>query len=331
MKKSPQRLLTYVYIMSTLVIINSQGFFAMAYEVKYGIELPPPNTGSLADDDWFFNDRTAAGRMRKDVYDLVVAHREAGHGATTARFIFYELVAAGKIAKDRGDRPDKPVIDALTALRETGRIPWSAVEDGTRRVEDFTGYSSIAEAVRAALYADLDIWDGVIPLLLCESRSLLGALRPVCEKYRIFAASTNGQTAGFLHTRVNRILEPGSTVLYFGDNDFAGGHIEANSRAVLEKEVGELDWQTLALTDEQIKLYDLPIIQKHDGRTRRLHDAVECEALGQQRLIDILEEALQDMLPHTLDAIEGEADRQRAKIREVLDQLDDDSKGGDNG
>ena len=43
--------------------------------------------------------------------------------------------------------------------------------------------------------------------------------------------------------------------------------IEANTRRVLEREIaGALRWERLALTSEQVRKHDLPIIIKHDHR-----------------------------------------------------------------
>lgn len=89
------------------------------------------------------------------------------------------------------------------------------------------------------------------------------------------------------------VLYEGATVLYLGDADFSGGHIETNTRAVLEREVGRLAWERLAVADEQIRLYSLPVIQKYDARTKSRHDAVETEALSQQRIVDIVRRRLE--------------------------------------
>jgi hypothetical protein len=69
--------------------------------------------------------------------------------------------------------------------------------------------------------------------------------------------------------------------LYLGDWDFSGGHIEANTKSVLEREVGRLAWKRLAVTDRQIERYTLTVIQKYDARTKSYHDAVESRASGE--------------------------------------------------
>jgi hypothetical protein len=109
-------------------------------------------------------------------------------------------------------------------------------------------------------------------------------LRAQCENYRCRITSTNGQVGGFLHTKVAPLLSEGDRVGYLGDYDLAGNDIEANTCRVLERLVGELDWQRLALTRDQVSQYDLPVITKTDKRFKDgggEHEAVETEALSQ--------------------------------------------------
>jgi hypothetical protein len=106
---------------------------------------------------------------------------------TSARFLFYELVAAGVISKHPAGkrRADQNMIDALTDLRNSGAIAWDEIIDETRSLDDFTGYASIADGVNAYMNAiRLDPWDGHAPLILTESRSLAGVLRELTRAMR---------------------------------------------------------------------------------------------------------------------------------------------------
>jgi hypothetical protein len=113
---------------------------------------------------------------------------------------------------------------------------------------------------------------------------------------------------------------PGARVLYLGDYDLAGNQIEANTRRVLEREVGPLNWERLALTEEQVRAYDLPRIIKHDRRykDRRPHEAVETEAISQRVLIDILRTCLDELLPEPLGRVQEHEARQRRRIAALL-------------
>jgi hypothetical protein len=175
------------------------------------------------------------GALRDLLFDLLQEHERDGMVPTNARFLFYELVQRGQLSKEKTGvrRPDQDLHDALTDIREDGRIPWDWIVDETRSLEDYTGYPSIKEGVLAQLpHVGLDPWDGRAPMILTESRSLAGVLRPIVAEYRARIASTNGQCGGFLRTNIAPMLRPGDRVIYLGDLDLAGGHIEENTRRV---------------------------------------------------------------------------------------------------
>ena len=75
-----------------------------------------------------------------------------------------------------------------------------------------------------------------------------------------------GNRHRFLHTDVAPILQRNDRlVLYFGDFDLQGHQIEANTRRVLEhKARRRIDWNRIAITEEQIAQRGLtPILKKN--------------------------------------------------------------------
>jgi hypothetical protein len=255
---------------------------------------------------------------------LLDEHRRDGALPTSVRFLFYELVARSVISKE-GDRPDKIVSEALTDLRERRLVPWDDIVDETRSVEDSSGSATVAEDL--LLYLDaarIDPWQGDIPFLLTESRSLGGVLRGLVRDYRARIAATNGQVGGFLHTDVGPRLNAGDRVGYLGDLDLAGDDIEANTRRVLEEIVGgSLQWQRLALTRAQVERYNLPVIIKHDQRFKDgggRHEAVETEALSQTLIQDIVRSWLDGLLPQPLERVLVRERRERARLRRLIER-----------
>jgi integrase len=246
---------------------------------------------------------TKIGRMRGIVFNLLQEHVASGTIPTNARFLFYELVARGILSKEKdGARPPDHIIhSALTDLREQGAVPWNWIIDETRFVDSFAGAENLQGWVDDVLdQARLDPWAGQVPFVLTESRALAGALRATCDHYAVQLAATNGQCGGFLRTDIAPRLELAATVLYFGDWDLSGGDIEQNTKRVLEYEVGELKWERVALTEQQVKQHRLPKIIKHDRRFRDgrgVHEAVETEALSQQLIVDLLKRRLDALLP----------------------------------
>jgi hypothetical protein len=167
----------------------------------------------------------------------------------------------------------------------------------------------------------LDPWRGEAPTILTESRSLAGVLRDLVREYRARIASTNGQCGGFLRTDIAPLLRPNDGVLYLGDFDLSGNLIEANTRRVLEHEIGgDLRWERLALTEQQVEDYGLPVITKRDRRYKdgHPHRAVETEAISQRVLIDILRARLDALSPEPLARVLESEARQRRQIVRLL-------------
>jgi hypothetical protein len=266
-------------------------------------------------------------RLREALLALLAEHERDGALPTSGRFLFYELVARGIISKEKtgARRPDQDMTEALTQLRENGEIPWDWIVYETRNLESYIGSPTISEGVLDRLpYIRLDPWHGEAPLILTESRSLAGCLRPLVREYAIRTAPTNGQCGGFLHTDIAPTLRLLAHVLYLGDLDLCGDDIEAHTRNVLEQEVGELEWERLALTAEQVEQYNLPRITKNDRRFKNgagVHEAVETEALSQRLILEIVRNRLDELLPEPLEDVQERAERERETIRERLEEF----------
>ena len=266
---------------------------------------------------------TKIGALRDLLFALLQEH-ERDRATTSARFLYYELVQRGQLSKERtgARRPDQNLHDALTDIREDGRVPWDWIVDETRSVDDCTGYASVQEGVLRTLpHIKLDPWQGRAPMILTEARSVAGVLRDTVDDCRARIASTNGQCGGFLRTGIAPLLRPGDRVGYLGDWDLCGNQIEENTRRVLEREIGgPLRWERIALTQGQVTEYSLPVIVKHDRRYKdgRPHEAVETEALKQTVLVDILRAWLDALLPDPLEDVQEREERQRAVIERLL-------------
>ena len=261
-------------------------------------------------------------------------HRDTGDLPTSATFIFYELEGLGIVSKNpvnsrtgarrkRTHRQD--VSDALLVLRRAGLIPWEDIADETRVLTEWSYSASVYAYAREAIAgARIDAWGGgPPPVVVCESRSLSGVLRPITYEYLAPVTATNGQSAGHLHVNVAPLLTPGRCVLYLGDFDHAGGQIEANTRRELEEIVGRsLDWERVAITQQQIVDHDpkLEPIWKTDNRYRNglEHEAWETEALGQGAVVALVGAALESLLPGSLEETRA---REREQRRDVLKRL----------
>jgi hypothetical protein len=275
---------------------------------------------------------TKRGCLQRTCLEILRAREDEPDGLpTSTRFIYYELVQRGVIAKKSaagatGRRSDQDVADAIFFLRKVGEIPWEWIADETRSIDDWRYARSVAEYVKDTVdKARIDVWSGVAPpMILTESRSLAGVLRNLAYAYLVPIAATNGQVGGFLRTDVAPTLCGGQRVLYLGDWDWQGAQIETNTRTVLEELIGdELDWRRLAITEAQVRANDLPVISKPDRRYKpvRHHDAVETEALGQSVIVGIVRDHLDGLLPEPLPDVHEREEAQRAKVRTALARI----------
>ncbi len=268
---------------------------------------------------------TAKGQIQRACLDLLGQHNTDGTLPTSARFLYYELKQSGYPLKEhRARRPDQDVIDAIMALRVAGAVPWEWLADETRSTDAGHVAASVRQWVLDMLDgAQISPWqDHPRPLIVCESRGVRAALRPVALNYGARITSTNGQAGGFLRTDIGPVLGPGHPVAYFGDWNPAGESIEANTRRVLEREAaGPLDWVRLAVTAGQAEAEGLPAKPGTDKRYAdgRPHDSYECEALGQRHLTGLLTGWLDAMLPAPLADVQEREAAQRAHVVGLLD------------
>jgi hypothetical protein len=278
---------------------------------------------------------TKKGRLQRACLELLREHEADGALPTSIRFLFYELLDRGVIPKvyrypDGRERPRTPgqdISDAVNVLREIGEIRWSWIVDETRTLDTWRYAGSVYQYVEDTLpLARIDLWGGEPPpLILCESRSLAGVLRDNAGDYLCPLAATNGQAGGFLHTEIAPLVrEHGGSrrVFYLGDLDLSGGQIEENTRRVLSG-YGDLDWERVAITPEQVQGRAFPIVEKTDRRFKppREFAAVETESLGQTQIRDLLAAKLEGATPEPLVEVLEREEQQRVEVRERLDEL----------
>lgn len=268
---------------------------------------------------------SADGKRQRAVLALLLEHEAEGTIPTNVRFLFYELEQVGIVSKNfaRGKRHDGTNLsEALMVLREHEIIPWSWVSDETRTVDVWRHAPSVKEfLLDDAEVARLNPWgDDEPPLLIVEGRDLAGVLRDLAYRYTVHLAGTAGQAGGFLRTDVLPIYEESERrVLYLGDLDLSGDQIEANTRAVLEREGGEAEsWERIAITEEQaaeLAAAGASPIEKVDKRYKppKRHLGWETEALGQRLVIDLVRSAFDDLLPEPIEDV---------RVREAAERAD---------
>jgi hypothetical protein len=286
---------------------------------------------------------TKAGRLQRACLDLLREHERESTIPTNGRFLFYELEQRGKVPKHYLDlqgqkRPRQPlqdVSDATMRLRELGLVPWWWIKDESRDVREPRYADSVLQYVIDTVpLARIDCWRGQLPpLTICEARATRGVLERITDECLCPITATGGQSGGFIVNEIVPLLgDNDRKVLYIGDCevDGPGDQIEANTRRYIEEHAGRTftpdTWIKVALTPEQVtgspRLRDLAI-EKLDHRYRppRPYRAIECEAVGQAVLEQMLRRALDMLLPEPLKDVRVREERQRELMRAALARL----------
>ena len=277
-----------------------------------------------------------AGRLQRALLQLIDEHRDDDALPTSGRFLWYELVANGAVDKTKarghpGVRRgvDQDVTDALTHLRMAGLVDWADITDDSRDVHGWIHPTKVDEVHGEVSehVVRLDPWGRAAPLVLVESRSAAGVLASTAYTYGTQISGLGGQVHGHLVVNVVPLLDDvrlltdaTPLVLYVGDLDLSGGHIEGNVARVLDQHVPGAVVERVALTQAQAQEHDLVAITKRDRRYNdsRPHEAIELEALGQRTLTALLDAELAARLPGPM----REAVVRETTTREVIEVRD---------
>ena len=224
------------------------------------------------------------------------------------RHIFYRMVTQNLIEKsDRGyQQLQKITVD----MRRAKVLPYSWIEDSSRRAYMNTGYAGVGNYAQAAasIYRR-DYWASTDTLVevWCESRSLAGVLGQVCSDYLVPLFPSGGfASLSFLYQAAEHIQESeraNAVILYLGDYDQAGvlidRSIEKDLRGFLEDWPGDLSFERLAVNDDQIDRMGLPTRppKPSDTRSKEVTRAVEAEAIPAPTMRAIVSSALETLIP----------------------------------
>jgi hypothetical protein len=233
------------------------------------------------------------------------------HLPLTVRQIFYRLVAAFGYPKT--EQAYERLGNYLVRARRGRMIPFEVIRDDTVSVMDhlhFDGevdfYTYVRDLGRNYVQDKLAA-QKVAVRLHCEAEGMMPQLHTALEPYSVPVYSCSGfdsltarrQLAGWFHdTYVYRGKVP--VMLHLGDYDPDGesifdslvedvaGFLADDAPHLLEKYPRPALFQRVALTERQVRLYDLPTAppKKSSSRTKRWAGEATCqlEALPPDRL-----------------------------------------------
>jgi len=184
----------------------------------------------------------------------------------TVRQVFYRMVAKGLIQKD--EKAYKVIQRLLLKLRLDNTIPYEYIADLTRWMRKPTTYSDAdrmlqltISAYRKSLWqrqpAYVEIW--------LEKDALAGIVYDITQQFDVPLMVARGfSSVTFLHEAALAYQGIGKPVYVYhlGDYDPSGLLINESKERGLKKFAGdgvEIYFEKIAVTPEQIKLYNLPL------------------------------------------------------------------------
>jgi hypothetical protein len=255
----------------------------------------------------------------------------------SVRHVFY-LMTNPRLAApvEKTERGARHVQERLVKMRRQGKIPYSWVVDMSRRGYHVVTYKGAAEFLRdmTGLYR-ADLWGqaDVYVEVWCESRSIAGVILGVCEELAVslYPAGGNSSISFAYEAAMNiKACHEGKPViiLYVGDYDRAGVIIDAALEREIRLHLGpdvDVTFVRVAITKEQIELYDLPTKPPNEEDKRALHvtETVEAEAMPPALLCDLLRAEIESHLPpRALEVMKVAEENERAVLERLAESLE---------
>jgi len=183
------------------------------------------------------------------------------HNPMTLRQLYYQLVSRQKIENNRSQY--QAVSFALVQARKEGFIPWEWIEDRTRRPRTVSMWDDLSDFSDTVLSSyRRDVWDSqprYVEVWL-EKDALSGIFEDALEPYGVTLNVGRGYDGwSSIHNAAERYgTRESTTVLYFGDFDPSGEDMARSLRERLAFFESSPEIQKIALTYEDIALYNLP-------------------------------------------------------------------------
>ena len=241
----------------------------------------------------------------------------------TVRQMFYQLVTKGIV--DNTDSAYYKTSDILKDGRLFGEIDWQLIVDRGRRPIMPAEFRSISHLIRSAKNAyRSDRWkeQKYYVEVIVEKDALAGILEPVAEEYHVSLLAGKGYPSiSSMYDLAGRIEKKQSekkcVILYMGDHDPSGRDMVENIPKQMEQLRIRVKVDHIALTQNQISLYDLPsqYAKKSDSRYKKFKEkfgpkSCELDALEPGVLKEILKTNIKKYLNEDLyeQAIKKEDD-----------------------
>lgn len=194
----------------------------------------------------------------------VISEYSAQGYELTLRQVYYQLVARGYIPNN--ERSYKNLGNLINDGRLAGLIDWFAIIDRTRNIRRNSHWSSPVEVIESAKYSYmLDRWANQPNYVevWVEKDALIGIVSQICRTLDVPHFSCRGYTSqSEMWSAAQRFIRQENresrTIIHLGDHDPSGIDMTRDIQERLEMFGADVDVKRVALTMEQIELFNPP-------------------------------------------------------------------------
>jgi hypothetical protein len=267
----------------------------------------------------------------------IIAEYDAQGYELTLRQVYYQLVARGFIPNN--ERSYKNLGELINNGRLAGLIDWYAIVDRTRNLRCNSHWDNPAEVIDSARYSYmLDRWKyqpNYVEVWV-EKDALIGIVSQICRKLDVPHFSCRGYTSqsemwAAAQRFIRQDYRESRTIIHLGDHDPSGIDMSRDIQDRLDMFGADVSVKRVALTMEQIELYNPPPnpTKLTDARASGYiyefgHECWELDALEPKIITSLIENevtALAD--PNLFEEIESREQRDKDNIQKICERYDE--------
>jgi hypothetical protein len=248
----------------------------------------------------------------------------------TVRGLFYALEISGLVPKTEAGY--RQVERQVVEMRRLGLLPYDFITDGTRSVRRAPTYTCLRECLDGvAKYYRRAIWEDqpeYVEIWL-EKDAIAGVLFEVTYKWDVPLCVCRGYPSEtFLYDAAERLIEQDKPVFiyYIGDLDPTGWNISEVIQRRLREFGADFFFERIAVTPEQVELWQLPTRPAKPKDTRAKNwklPCVEVDAIPANKLRELCEEAILRHLDWEAYSATKEAEKaERKRLAEITKQFE---------
>ena len=208
---------------------------------------------------------------------IIEEYQEQGY-SLTLRQVYYQLVSKNIIPNS--ERSYDNIGNLIKDGRLVGLIDWDGIEDRTRHFRTLSHWNNPNEILRSAAYSyRIDLWQNQEFYVECwvEKDALISIVEQASNRYDVPCTSCRGyESASIMWRSAQRLIEKSNEgrtciILHLGDHDPSGTDMSRDIGKRLHELKADVEIKRIALTMQQIELYNPPPqpAKKTDSRFKK--------------------------------------------------------------